>query len=76
MNTVHDSMYFDFMNVELAERWLPAIGGLLEDVSMYFNLLYDTVSWNTPFPVDIDFGLNIMETNNTIKERTQEWVLR
>lgn len=74
MNTVHDSMYFDFMNEDVAKRWLPTIGGLLEDVSMYFNLLYPRVAWDTPFPVDIDYGLNIMETNNSIKERTQEWV--
>ncbi len=75
MNTVHDSVYLDFFNPDVAERWLPAIGGLLEDVSMYFNLLYDTVAWDTPFPVDVDYGLNIMETNTTIKERTNEWIL-
>ena len=74
INTVHDSMYFDFVNEDVAKRWLPAIGGLLEDVSMYFNLLYPRVAWDTPFPVDIDYGLNIMETNTSIKERSDEWV--
>ncbi len=76
MNTVHDSMYLDFRNPDIAVRWLPAMGGLLEDVSMYFNLLYPEVAWNTPFPVDIDYGLNIMEVNESITERTNEWVLR
>lgn len=76
VNTVHDSMYIDCINEDVALRYLPAIGGLLEDVSMYFNLLYDTVSWNTPFPMTIDYGKNIMQTDKPIKERTQEWVLR
>jgi DNA polymerase I-like protein with 3'-5' exonuclease and polymerase domains len=74
MNTVHDSMYFDFVNEDVAKRWLPAIGGLLEDVSIYFNRLYVDVAWDTAFPVDIDYGLNIMETNTSIKERTDEWI--
>jgi len=67
-------MYFDIRNEAIAKRWLPAIGGLLEDVSMYFNLLFKDVAWDTPFPIDIDYGLNIMEVNKTITERTKEWI--
>jgi len=74
INTVHDSIYIDIRTEELAKKWLPRIAGVLEDVSMYFNLLHTNVAWDTPFPVDVDYGLNIMETTNTITERNKEWI--
>lgn len=74
MNTVHDSMYFDFRTADIAIKWLPLIAALLEDVSPYFNMLYPDVAWNTPFPVDVDFGANIMEVSESITERNKAWI--
>ena len=74
INTVHDSVYLDFYDEETALKYLPAIAGLLEDVSMYFSLLYTDVAWTAEFPVDVDYGDNIMEVNNTVKERSTEWI--
>jgi len=73
INTVHDSVYLDFRTEELAIEYLPKIAGLLEDVCNVFNMLHAGVVWDTPFPVDADYGDNIMATNVTIKERSREW---
>jgi len=76
INTVHDSIYADTINQEVAEKYLPMIAGLLEDVCPYFNETYTDVNWDTPFPVDVDYGDNILDTDVTIKERSKEWILR
>jgi len=69
INTVHDSVYLDFRTEELAQEHLPVISWVLEDVCSYFNEKYPEVDWNTPFPVDTEYGDNIMGTNTKVKER-------
>ena len=73
INTVHDSVYLDFRTEELAKKYLPLIAGILEKVCEYFNNLYPECAWNTPFPVDADYGESIYDTNNTITERDPAW---
>lgn len=73
-NTVHDSMYFDIINEAVAKKYLPKIKTLLEDVSPYFTKTYKDVNWDTEFPVDIDYGANLLETPNKIKEGDSEWL--
>lgn len=73
INTVHDSVYIDFRTEDLAKEYLPLIAGLLEKVCDHFNRTHTMVAWATPFPVDADYGNNIMETTESIKERDYGW---
>jgi DNA polymerase I-like protein with 3'-5' exonuclease and polymerase domains len=74
MNTVHDSVYIDCENETVAKKYLPKIKTLLEDVSPYFTKTYKDVEWDTEFPVDIDYGKNLLETPNSIEEGDPEWI--
>jgi len=75
-NTVHDSLYTDIRSEEIAQKYLPVISGILEDVCPYFNRMYPEVHWDTPFPVDTEYGKNIMEANIKITERITQWQLK
>ena len=59
--TVHDSLYFDFKTETLAKKYLPMIAGVLEDVCSYFNYCFEDCNWDTPFPIDVDYGKNIKD---------------
>lgn len=73
INTVHDSVYLDFRTEELAKKYLPLIAGIMEQVCRYFNSLYTDCNWNTPFPVDADYGESIYDANNSVKDRDTKW---
>lgn len=73
-NTVHDSLYLDIQDKQIAEIYLPKIKALLEDVSPYFTKVYTDVQWDTEFPVDIHYGDNLLVTPNKIKELDKEWI--
>lgn len=82
--TVHDSLYPDCINAEVAKEYLPKIASVLEMVCWYFNQCFPKVNWNTPFPVTAEYGQNIKEVGakegvssdlrGMITERDYEWV--
>jgi len=71
INTVHDSVYLDMPKSCI--KHLPAISGLLEDVSPYFNEKFNT-GWDVPFRVSCEYGDNMLETVNEITERSKEYI--
>ena len=71
INTVHDSIYLDVHKDFI--KYLPAIAGLLEDVSPYFNKVYNT-NWDTPFKVTCEYGNNMLELTETVIERSDNWI--
>lgn len=82
--TVHDSVYFDFRTADLAKKYLPKIAAVLEDVCWYFNHCFKGCNWDTPFPIDADYGQNIKQVGSekdipdtikgSVKDRDLEWV--
>ena len=71
INTVHDSVYLDMPKSCI--EYLPAISGLLEDVSPYFNKRFGT-DWNVPFRVSCEYGDNMLETVNEVTERSKGYI--
>ena len=75
-NNVHDAVYFDFETEALALEYIPKISALLEDVTPYFNKTYKNTNWETEFPVEAMYGLNLYETKNVVHERDTEWCVK
>lgn len=54
VNTVHDSIWFDCHRAYLHHMAEARV--ILEDVCSWFNKHFPNVNWDTPFPVDFDYG--------------------
>ncbi len=59
VNTVHDCVWFDFKNREIADRLLPNIKLIMESVPAFLKKEFN---WDCPveFPVDVEIGKDML----------------
>jgi len=60
VNTVHDCIWFDFKNREIADRLLPQIKTIMEAIPYFLKKDFD---WDcpVPFPVDVEIGKDMLD---------------
>lgn len=69
-NTVHDCVWFDFRNLEIAEKLIPIISKELESIPEMFNSTFD-MGIKVKFPVEAELGrtMHKLEHLDHIKEK-------
>lgn len=72
-NTVHDCVWFDFKDLETAEKLIPIISKELESIPDVFNDAYD-MDIKVPFPVEAELGRSMYELHGLedVKERLEK----
>ena len=63
VNTVHDCVWWDFANDEVAHLVIPKVKKIMEAVPHFLKHFFD-IDCPVPFPVDAEIGQNMLELNH------------
>lgn len=60
VNTVHDCVWFDFKNKQVADKLIPIIIQHLENIPAVYKMLFD-MDIEVPFPVEAEIGTSMYD---------------